>query len=327
MATARPSKWDHYLLEDPVPGNVTQALDELGVEIIRVDNDEALGKCPAHIRRAGKQDQHPSWSVNMETGQHNCFSCGFRGPFYLIAKEMLDCSNEEAIAWVKSKGSIDRAFANLLGQGQFVNEETEVFTEADLALFDEVPTWACEERGVEPWCCDDYGVLWDARKDRWITPVREWQTNNLMGYQEKGHFDRFFRNRPKGLEKGLTLFGVNQHRGDTAVLIEAPLDVLAVRAALDEPVGLGSYGANITDDQLDLMQDMGIRYLVSGLDNDKAGDRANLDLISRCRGRFHLEFWDYDDSDVKDPGEQDHYAICKSYENRYPAIEWVPSWL
>lgn len=327
VATKRRSNWDHHLLEDPVPGNVVGVLEELGIEIFRVDNEEALAQCPAHARRTGKERSRGDWSVNTESGQHNCFSCGFRGPFYLIVKEVLGLGNEEAIDFVKSKGSIDRAFQNLTGEGLFINELAEEYTEADLALFVNVPDWVCHERDVEPWACDEYGVLWDEKKGRWITPVREWKTNKLMGYQEKGHDDRYFRNRPKGLEKGLTLFGVNQHKGDTALLVESPLDVVKIRAALDEPVGLGSYGATITDEQLNLMQDMGIKRLVSGLDNDKAGDLSNRDLIPRCRGRFHLEFYDYDETDAKDPGDQEDYDICESYVNAYPVTEWVPSWL
>ena len=327
VATRRRSKWEHHLLEDPVPGNVVDALQELGVEILRVDNFEAMGKCPAHIRRMGRQDRHPSWSVNTESGQHNCFSCGFRGPFYLIAKEMLECTNEEAIAWVKSKGSIDRAFMNLTGQGVYVNELAEQISEADLALYVEVPSWACRERDLDPEAVDFYGVLWDPKRENWITPIREWRTNKLVGWQEKGQTRRYFRNYPKHMEKGDHLFGVNLHRGDTAILEESPLDLPKTYEALQEPLALGSFGANVTDEQLDLMQDMGIRRLISALDNDRAGDKANQELIKRCRGRFHLWFWNYEDTNAKDPGDQEPDEIVWSFENAYPAIEWEPSWL
>lgn len=321
------SNWDNYLLEDPVPGNVVQVLEELGVEVIRVDNYEALGRCPAHVRLTGKQDRHPSWSVNVETGQHNCFSCGFRGPFYLIAKEMLECSREDAVTWVKSKGSIDRAFANLTGEGVYVNEIPDPITEADLALFTQVPEWACAERNLDPEAVDFYGVMWDPDKDYWITPIREWQTNTLIGWQEKGESRRHFRNHPKHMEKGHYLFGANQHRGETAILKESPLDLPRVYEALGSPMGLGSFGARVTDHQLNLMQDMGIRRLVSALDNDKAGDLANRELIERCRGRFRLDFWNYEETDAKDPGDQQDEEIVWSFENAYPATEWVPSWL
>lgn len=324
----RSSRWDHYLLEDPIPGNVIGVLDELGVEILRVDNYEAIGRCPAHIRLMGRQDRHPSWSVNIETGQHNCFSCGFRGPFYLIAKEMLGCSREDAVAWVKSKGSIDRAFANITGEGVYVNEIPDPITEADLALYTQVPEWACAERNLDPEAVDFYGVLWDPKRDNWITPIREWQTNVLIGWQEKGESRRHFRNHPKHMEKGLYLFGVNQHRGTTAIIEESPLDVPRTYDVLGVPIMLSTYGAHVTNAQLDLMQDMGIRRIISALDNDKAGDKANIELISRCRGRFRLEFWNYyEDTDAKDPGDQEDEEILWSYENIYPATEWEPSWL
>lgn len=323
MATSPTSRgWDSHHLQDPIPGDVAKCLDELGVDIIRVVDDEIVGRCPGHFRKTGKEDRHPSWSVNVESGQHNCFSCGFRGPFYLIVKEVLGHGDEEAIAWVKARGSIDRARKILTGGGQYVHEIEEQITEADLALYEYVPTEACSERHLSTPAVDAYGVLWDSAKERWILPIREPETDRLMGWQEKGHADRYFRNYPKAVEKSRTLFGINELHGETAILVESPLDVVRLHTAGLRFMGVSSYGVHVSDTQLDVLWEAGVKILVSALDNDRKGEESNDALRKRVRGRYRLFFWDYGDTDAKDPGEQTDAEILRSYGNRYSSVLW-----
>lgn len=314
------TKWDE--LPNPVPGNVPKALEEMGIEVIRVIGDEVTGKCPAHVRRTGRQDRHPSWSVNVETGQHNCFSCGFRGPFFVIVKEALGLNDDESISWVKARGSIDRVHRILRGS-DYGEQEAEELTEADLALFTEVPQKACDKRDFDGSAADDYGVLWVPNKQRWITPIREPETNRLMGWQEKGHKDRYFRNFPPNVKKATTLFGINELAGDTAILVESPLDVVKIHSSGLAFKGVASFGVNVSDIQLALLSER-VTHLVSALDNDRDGNRLNTDLIKRVRGRMKLSFWDYSNTDAKDPGDQTDDQIRWSYDNAYSSLYWEP---
>jgi len=311
------------LLEDPIPGDVLKCCEELGIEILRVVEDEAHGHCPAHIRLTGKVDRHPSWSVNLESGEHNCFSCGFRGPFVSLVRESLGCSLEDAVLWTKARGSIDRAKKILFGRGQYINELTEVeeITEADLALFVEVPQWAADERDLDVECCNELGVLWDAKKDYWITPIRDPYTGQLWGWQEKGQTNRFFRNRPNDVKKSKTLFGIQQVTTNTAILVESPLDTVRLRTA-GLGGGVSSFGARVSDTQLDLLVDAEVEYLVSALDNDNDGIKANDDLRTRTRGRLRLSFFNYGLLDAKDPGDMTDEQIWEAYETAYSSILW-----
>jgi len=301
---------------------VVKCLEELGVRILRVDNDEAQGHCPAHVRITGKQDRHPSWSVNTESGAHNCFSCGFRGPFYTIVKEMLVCSDDDAISWCKARGSIDRAKKILFGEGVYVHELAEQYTEADLALFVDVPEWVCHERDLEPWAVDDYGIRWDAEHGNWITPIREPFTNRLMGWQEKGQDTRYFRNRPKSVEKSTTLFGLNELDGRVAVVVESPLDCPRIYTATEQKIAVSTFGVRISDTQLDVLEEAGIELLICALDNDRDGNTQSDDLRRRVRGRMRLKYWDYGDSDAKDPGEQTDDEILWSLDHAYSSVLW-----
>src|ERR1044072_5753470 len=65
-----------------VSGDVVSAMEDMGLEVLRVDDSsEAHAKCPAHMEYLGKEDSHPSFSVNVDSGLFGCFSCGFKGQF------------------------------------------------------------------------------------------------------------------------------------------------------------------------------------------------------------------------------------------------------
>lgn len=317
--------WSHRLLQDPVPGNVEACLQELGVEIRRVNHEEIEAYCPAHIDRVGKIDRKAKWAVNTETGRHNCFSCGFQGPFIVLVKHMLNVSDEEAISWIKARGSIERA-RRMLGGGVHISQVkdlAEQITEADLALFTEVPEWACAERDLDPEAVDHFGVLWDPVHERWITPIRWASDNKLMGWQEKGtgKDKRHFKNHPTDMKKSLAVFGYDLLDGcDTAILVESPLDCPRIKTAgLDGAAG--TFGADISDAQLDLIcEHPDVRTIVSALDNDEAGDKTNRNLRRRINGRVRLRFWNYGNLSVSDPGEQDDEQIIESFETAYSSV-------
>lgn len=325
MNRPAPKDWSP-LLDDPVPGDVVRCLDELGVRILRVVDEEAHGHCPAHLRRTGKDDRHPSWSVNTETGEHNCFSCGFRGPFTTIVVEVLDCSHTKAVEWVKVRGSIDRTERLLRqGRGKYVNDLTDEpeVTEADLALYVPVPTWAAKARRLDPYSCDHFGVLWDEYKDHWIIPIRDPEDGRLLGWQEKGERNRFFRNYPKEVKKSTTLFGLQQFPGDTAILVESPLDVVRLHSAGIDGA-LASFGVHISEAQLALLAEHADRIIVA-LDNDRDGINECDELKRRFRRKTYvnLRYLDYSRTDAKDPGDMTDAEIHSAIRHAYSSVMWV----
>jgi hypothetical protein len=58
--------------------DIEKVLLNLGIDY---DNKghEANGLCPMHEVRTGKADHSPSWWINLESGQHICFSCHYKG--------------------------------------------------------------------------------------------------------------------------------------------------------------------------------------------------------------------------------------------------------
>lgn len=309
MATGRPRPKRGWLQPraTPVPGNVIEALAELGIEIQRVIGDEATGRCALHLDRTGKADRHPSWSCNTETGVFNCFSCHWRGPFVRLVADVLRISWDDAVAWVRQRGGIERV-NKVLGRGQYVSEltterEVPVYTEADLVLFSEPPRKERMKRGLSAASCEKYGILWDASKEMWIFPIRD-RSGKLLGWQEKN--DRFFRNRPFSVEKGKTIFGYHLLvPGSTALLLESPSDCARVHSVeVQNAIAVSSFGSFVSDAQMQLLFDV-CKEVIIGMDNDKVGQDSARDLKARYSGMGRrLRFYNYGDSDGKDPGEQ-----------------------
>jgi DNA primase len=293
-------------------GAVYQVLSNLGVEVDE-RGDELLGLCPMHLERTGSEDHSPSWSMNSETGVHHCFSCGYKGNLITLVAELNDFITEwgrldleEAKNWLRGNIVVD-----LEAMTKQLQESREMYiplpvpvamSEARLAVFtSEIPQWALDARGLKQEACDLYGVRWNPLKNSWIAPIRETSRFALMGWQEKSQTERFFRNRPTGVAKSKTLFGIDTFTGGTMIVVESPLDAVKLQS-LGVVGGVSTFGAAVSDSQLQLMKRAD--KLIFALDNDAAGKTASTDVLKRLR-KFGMECWfaNYDGFDYKDIGD------------------------
>lgn len=308
----------------PIPGNVFACMEELGVENLRQVEDEIAGKCPQHYARLGKEDNHPSWSVQAEDGYFNCFSCGYKGPFVLLVKDMLGVTHAEAAQWIRARGTIERVkrrlapgTADMPSTGP-VDTSTQ-FNEASLALFTDPPVAAREKRAISLEACQYYGVLWDTKIDAWITPIRD-ASGRMRGWQEKN--ERHFRNRPRDVKKSETLFGLSEFDGGRALVVESPLDVPRIFTA-GLLGGLSTWGSAVSQTQIDLLIEHA-DSVVFCLDADASGDKQSeyLRMYFNRRG-FPCKFMDYshvDTSVVSDPGEMTDEEILQGVDRAYSGV-------
>lgn len=294
---------------------------------------EALALCPMHERRTGKADGNPSWSINLDTGQHICFSCGYKGnliqlvcdvnEFYTNTWGEIDGRDYPAgQAWISNVSEIP--LEKLLEMVKALPSYSEPIpkplemSEARLAVFVDPPQDALDSRNITLESAQDYGVLWDSKKSTWILPIREPHFNRLMGWQEKGTLTRTFFNRPAGLQRSKTLFGIENQNEETLIVVESPLDCLVLHSmGITGAVAL--CGSSISEEQIKLIR--ASDKIIAAFDNDAAGRKASKELLAFGRKYgLNLFFFNYGSSGKKDPGEMTYEEIQWGLQNAKSSI-------
>jgi DNA primase len=302
---------------NPVPSDVAGAMRRLGLDVLREvsgeDSTEFLARCPAHLANTGKADRRPSFSVNSRTGLFNCFSCGYAGVFIDLVEDLLGYARVQAYQWIARHG-VYRTHGDEAEREH--REPEERLTEAALALFEPPPPDALASRGLTAKACEAFGVLWAPSKRHWILPIRDPVSGELWGWQAKGK--RFFRNYPQGIFKSRTLFGDLTWTGQTALLLESPLDAVRAHSLGIEGV-FAAFGAHVSEAQMRLLKAR-CHTLVLGLDNDHAGITSRDRLYARWRPRgLPMRFLDYRRTTAKDLGDMDDATARSAYAGaHYP---------
>jgi hypothetical protein len=233
---------------------------------------------------------------NILTG--NCFSCGFKGPFVGLVRYILKCDAGTAEEWVRDRGGLERAKYILERKTRKVIDTTEQVNEASLALFTDVPKFYLEKKQLRAFSSRYYGLLWDPQSKALIVPIRD-SNGKLMGWQRKKEYS--FRNLPKHVQKGTTLFGLHKLSGTTGYIVESPVDAVRLHS-VGIYGGLSTFGSEVTDLQLEILADR-LDTLYICMDNDEAGIKAAWKIKKYLLGRLTLRFLDYDYIPGKDPGE------------------------
>jgi hypothetical protein len=311
--------------------DVITALDALGVDYL-VRGNEANSLCPMHYERTNREDHSPSWWINLSSGMHTCFSCHYKGnllqlvcdvkKFYIEAYGTTSYDYQAAKDWLKLSAdvSVEQLLEQLNALPNYVHSAPKPIemSEARLAVYGPPPPAQLIRRSITEDSAEAYGVLWDSKKQAWILPLREPHFNKLMGWQEKGTVDRTFFNRPSGLQKSKTLFGIENQNANTVIVVESPLDCLRLHS-VGYPGAVAICGSSPSEEQIKL-----IRYsskVIAAFDNDSAGHKANKEMLEFGRKYgLNLFFFNYSGSDKKDPGDMTEEEIRWGVENAQSAL-------
>jgi len=298
---------------------VKSILFKLGIDTWTERGDEITALCPGHELRTGRIDNNPSWSINVESGVHHCFSCGYKGNLLTLISEQLEFKTEwgrldleAAKSWLRNNSQIDlelivKQMEEIKSSYIAIPKPVEM-SEARLALYriNEIPEWALEARDITLEACQAYDVMWDAENDNWILPIREWEHAKLLGWQEKGQGKRHFKNRPAGVLKSTTLFNDKQV-SNTMIIVESPLDAVRLRS-VGISGGVATFGASVSPEQFKLFREA--ENVVFAFDNDTAGREASLRMLDLSRKTgFECKFFNYMQANVKDIGDMSEDAI------------------
>jgi 5S rRNA maturation endonuclease (ribonuclease M5) len=288
-------------------------LTRLGVSVHDVRGDEIQITCPAHRERTGKEDRNPSLWINADSGAFICFSCQWKGNLYTLVEQVGGVAPSNARSWVATGPGLLARFQRLVNHKEAKREEEPaIIHESMLSAFVGVPTPVCLSRGLLPDIAWKYGVRWNANDKSWIIPIREPLTNKLIGWQEKGHERRTFKNTSR-VKKSDALFGYDLYEGGDMIVVESPLDVVRL-ASVGISGGVAAYGCAISQTQFNIIRGAG--RVIFALDNDKAGNQATRDMRKLAK-EYGLDCWffNYSQTDQKDVGGMSKAEIVWGIEN------------
>ena len=301
---------------------MTDTLSRLGIEVLDTRGDEINGYCAAHEERTGHVDHNPSWWINSDSGAFICFSCGWKGNLYHLVSYLQEIEFNQVGDWLGSAASLTARFNRLNKPKRPPIEEITKVEESMLGAFTEVPVLAAQDRGLSIVQCDNYGVKWNITFERWIIPIRDPLTNKLIGWQEKGHTQRYFKNVPSGMKKSASLFGYAQYTGGDMIVVESPLDVVRL-ASVGITGGVATMGAIVSREQFNLLR--GADRLIFAMDNDDAGRAASESLLYMCEeAGVECWFFNYGSIDVKDVGAMSKSEIVSGLETAKHMLRGVP---
>lgn len=290
-------------------------LSDLGVRIKKVGEKEIQGYCPVHHRTVGHVDNHPSWSMNAESGLWLCFSCGARGTLSMLVDELSGGSVDSfGVQRLLVEHGLNRLFTPPSSP-----QEKQLDT-SDFFSFVRVSDARCFHRNLDPDLVFSHGVRWNPVNKAWAIPIFH-ISGVLQGWQEKKIGS--VRNYPVGVEKGSTLFGIERFRSKTVVLVESPLDVIRFSGVFKTPQAVASFGAHVSNQQMRLLTSIADTVVIA-LDNDKAGKEANKILFKRLANpRKGIRWWNYGGTDAKDIGDMTDTEIEHGYLNSSVIPPWI----
>ena len=315
--------------------DIPLVLTRLGI-LFTEKGAEANGHCPGHIARTNRMDNSPSWYINLDTGMHICFSCGYKGNLAQLVCDVNEFYTKSvdgkyvydyqaAREWMAGISAIPieqlaEMMRSLPNRIEAAPKPLEM-SEARLAVFVEPPVDALEARHISAEAAEAYGIMWDAQRATWILPIREPHFNRLMGWQEKGTVNRTFFNRPAGLQRSKTVFGVDNLSDDTVIVVESPLDCARIHSA-GFAGAIALCGTTISEEQIKLIRSAD--KVICAVDNpkiDKAGKKAADEFRKFARKYgINLFFFNYGSSGKKDPGDLTDDEIAWGIHNAKSSV-------
>lgn len=317
----------------PVPHDLVGTLQDMGLRIGRVSDQEVWCLCPAHERRTGKEDRKASnFSVNRNTGDAYCFGCKFSANLVGLCYEVMGLGTWEALGWLREHGASLTEYVSRVndiiedrdktGRGKTTTTPGYDETDPDLefVLLDRVPDKELAKRNLSSDSADTYLVRWQDGK--WVLPFID-ASGRIHGWQLKD--GSFVMNYPKGrLKKKHFLFGINTFvPGQRAYIVESPLDAVRIHTAGFDGA-LATYGAGVSHEQVRHLTSI-TDDIVLVMDNDEAGWAATkwlrTTLLTRTR-RLHIATYEGALSGAKDPGDLSDRGIERLLDEATSAVTW-----
>jgi hypothetical protein len=244
---------------------ILELIKLLKIEKYRVKNSEIWTICmnPEH------DDKNiGSFSINLDTGLFNCFSCGYHGNIIYLLSDKGTKYTKAIRLWKQLRNTHEIYIPSLPIDKYIIKSyKTNGFSQYALdRLGDDENTRKILE---------EYNVY----SDKMGNPI--FLTQNIRGQYTSAWVrenNKYFLIEPIQAKFDGALFGIHLKPTDKNILVEGPFDALAVRKYTGYRAICG-FGTYLTDNQYNILEN--VNNLIVMMDGDYAGRAARFRITNR----------------------------------------------
>jgi len=239
---------------------------------------------PHHTRG----DANPSASLNLDRKFYICYALGWGGDLlHLVAKlegkgdnviEALPLIEQFLDDTLEDDATFAEQLEKLLAEPDVAVGELPTYHERVLTPWAHLHPYLTEERGISAEAAARLGLGFDQADNRLVFP--HWWGGKLVGWQKRAIPDRPGRwpgtdppypkyRSSSGFPRAETLYHYDEaRRYNYGIVVESPMSV-AKALSLGLPNAVASFGAKVSDHQIDLLREFPRVYV--WFDDDEAG--------------------------------------------------------
>jgi len=298
--------------ETPILADVEDIIEKLRADLskdgvslfrhIKPTNGNVMITCPFH---ADGQERHPSMGISKEdvrrgkkiipAGTCHCFTCGttMELPEMISAVFGRNDKGMTGFLWLKenfySLEIEDKRILELKIPHKFIEPEPiKYITEQELESYRYIHPYMYE-RGLDDKVINYFDIGFDKIKQSLTFPVKD-KDGNVLFIQRRSVNGKQFLNDETKL-KGETLFGLHEvYKNlswiDEVIVCESPID--ALYAWKHRRPAVAQMQAIPTSTQIELLNKLPITRIISGHDNDEAGEKGSIRLGKGLKNKMYF---------------------------------------
>lgn len=244
------------------------------VSQFRVSGDSIAVTCPVHSE--GKE-KRPSCFINVNSdvidyGHYHCFVCSSSGRFPKFVGECFDRSEEWGENWLIANYASDFIEQGLILPEIDLRKKEEAYLDESVLNNLESYHSYMDQRKLNPEICKRFDIKYDPELKMIVFPVRD--INNKLKFLTRRSVEGKKFLIDKGADKSAIylLNEVVRKNIKTVVVVEAQISALTLWGWGIPAVAM--FGAGTSEEQMNALNNTGIRHYILCYDNDAAGKKG-----------------------------------------------------
>jgi DNA primase len=271
-----------------VKNSLEEIAKKLQLRKVKIRGAEIHASCPFPEKHLKGKDTHPSFSINIDKGVYNCFSCGSRGTIEELVSDVLGISVPAAFEVLQEWG-FDKLNRELR-EKEVEHERPEILPEGLLLYYDKME--------------DEFAEIYRGEVDEQdclIYPIRR-MDGKLVGALARSIESRWHK-AMWNIPKRLYLYGEDLVRSEEPIIIvEGPGDAISLRkSGIKNVVAL--MGVSVSDEQVEKLLSLSSSFIV-WFDRDKAGATGTNLIWKKMDNRANMRYVDpWKHKEIKKKGD------------------------